>query len=118
MNANDKTATAKDEHFLSDLRALMNMTEDGGEPTDYELRFDYVEADTYDDQPEAFYRCALSCEEPANELHYFVGQDFSCTRVELWEMKRGLGAYLVRHVRDADLAAVMWNSVQQQFRRN
>jgi hypothetical protein len=60
MNANDKAATVEDEQFLPDLRGLMNMGEDGEEPTDYELRFDYVEADTYDDQPEAFYRSTTS----------------------------------------------------------
>jgi hypothetical protein len=109
-------ATAEDsDTFLAGLRDTLNQAGDGEEPTRYGLVFEYVEADTWHVQPEAYFRCGLSCTEPASELRFFVGADFSCVRVEFWIFERSLGIYFVKHIRDRESAAGLWSGVNAQF---
>lgn len=51
---------------------------------EYGLGFDYVEAGTFDDQPEGFFRYQFSYGGPRSELRFFVSLDGSLHRAEFW----------------------------------
>ena len=50
------------------------------------LSFDYVEANTFTDQNEGYWRCQFSWGGPSDELRAFVNRDDSIHRLEYWYM--------------------------------
>jgi hypothetical protein len=51
---------------------------------EYGLSFDYVEAGTFEDQEEGYFRYQLSWGGPSDEFRFFVGPDFAPYRIEYW----------------------------------
>lgn len=66
-----------------------------GSLNEYGLYFDYVSADTFDDQNEAYYRHQLSWGGPSDEFRFFVNPDLSCHRIEYWFLDWFDGAHRV-----------------------
>jgi hypothetical protein len=59
--------------------------EDLGTFHEYGLSFDYVAPNTFDDQPEGYFRYQLSWGGPSDEFNFYVsGPDFSLYRTEYW----------------------------------
>ena len=56
---------------------------------EYGLSFDYVEADTFDNQPKGYHRFQISWGGPSDELRFY-----SLDRVEYWYMDWFDGAYI------------------------
>ena len=50
------------------------------------LSFDYVEANTFDDQKEGYWRWQFSWGGPSDELRAYVNRDDSMHRLEYWFM--------------------------------
>tara|TARA_R110002124_G_scaffold244691_1_gene409775 strand:- start:12 stop:386 length:375 start_codon:yes stop_codon:yes gene_type:complete len=50
------------------------------------LSFDYVEANTFDDQKEGYWRWQFSWGGPSDELRAYVNRDDSMHRLEYWYM--------------------------------
>ena len=75
---------------LSDLRRLWTTwcdsseTDDGQSFAEYGLCFDYVAADTFADQREAYFRYQLSWGGPSDEFRFFINPDLSCHCIEYW----------------------------------
>ena len=105
-----------------DFRAILDAECAGLEPGDegwpeqygpfneYGLWFDYVAPDTFDDQPEAFFRYGLSTGGPGDELRFYhdAGATY-CYRIEYWFLDWFDGAML--DVTHDEVARGVW----QQF---
>ncbi len=108
------------ERIREDLQTLRdaenNETEDLGHLYEYGLSFDYVEADTYEDQPLGYYRYQKSWGGPAEELRFEVdenveGFDFGYgyiqfCKVEFWFLNWFDGACI--ELTGDDLELAMW----------
>jgi hypothetical protein len=69
--------------------------------SEYGLCFDYVEPDTYDDQPKGYFRYQLQYGGPTHEIRYHVG-DRTC--VEFWLLDWFDGACVELVGEDLELA--------------
>ena len=54
------------------------------ERSTYALAFDYVEPETFPDQPEGYFRYQISWGGPSDEIRFYVNLDGSCHRAEYW----------------------------------
>ena len=83
------------ERNLNDKLEVFRMyleSPDMDEPTDedyppfyeYGLSFDYVEPNTFEDQPEGYLRYQLSWGGPSDEFRFYVNLDGSLHRIEYW----------------------------------
>lgn len=80
---------------LTDLDKLLRTKScaDIGKLDEYALCFDYVEAFTFDDQPDAYLRYQISWGGPSDEFRFYVRDDASCYRIEYWFLDWFDGAY-------------------------
>lgn len=78
---------------LEDLRRLWDTYREDPEAYDeevesnldeYALSFDYVPPETFQDQPEGFFRYQLSTGGPGDEFRIFTNPDFTVHRIEYW----------------------------------
>lgn len=77
---------------IADLEKLWNLycadpeasDSDLGHISEYGLCFDYVAPNTFNDQPEGYFRYQLSWGGPSDEFRYFVNPDYSIHRIEYW----------------------------------
>lgn len=63
--------------------------EDDGDPElgrfhDYGLSIDYVQPNTFQDQPFGFLRYQISTGGPGDEFRFFIDADLRCYKVEYW----------------------------------
>lgn len=82
--------------------------EDLGNIFEYGLCFDYVAPDTFNDQPEGFFRYQLSTGGPGDEFRFFVNPDFSVHRIEYWFLDWFDGANIVLSGKDEELLLDIW----------
>ncbi len=100
---------------IEDLRKLWDaycngVELDGGENLhDYGLCFDYVAPQTFDDQPEGYFRYQLSWGGPSDEFRFFVNPDLSLHRVEYWFLDWFDGAHRVLSDDDRALMSELWS---------
>lgn len=100
---------------LSDLRRLWTAwcegtaTEDGMSLAEYGLCFDYVAAETFTDQREAYFRYQLSWGGPSDEFRFFVNPDLSCHRIEYWFLDWFDGAHCVLFGEHEELLLAIWH---------
>ena len=78
---------------MKDIRGILEKN-DRQEFLDYILCVDYVEKDTFLDQPEGYWRVQLSWGGPADELRYFVKSE-DVVVVEYWYLDWHDGAHIV-----------------------
>lgn len=80
---------------LADLRKLFTAYQEGDEDRysddlgnffEYGLGFSYVAPDTFQDQPEGYFRYQISWGGPSEEFRFFVNPDLSLHRIEFWFM--------------------------------
>ena len=69
-------------------------TEELGHLSTYALSFDYVEAGTFSDCDESFYRWQLSYGGPQDEFRFFVDDSKKLERVEYWYLDWHDGAFV------------------------
>ncbi len=50
----------------------------------YALDFSYVEPDTFNDQPQGYFRYQISWGGPGDEIRYYVNPDLTPCKVEYW----------------------------------
>ncbi|MCW2308948.1 hypothetical protein [Rhodobium gokarnense] len=95
MSRNDAYPTCAErleEHYrsrMADLCRLWRNECDGMEDdeetlADYGLCFDYVAPNTFEDQPEGYFRYQLSWGGPSDEFRFYVNPDFTVHRIEYW----------------------------------
>ncbi|MCC6946412.1 MAG: hypothetical protein IT539_01460 [Bradyrhizobiaceae bacterium] len=99
---------------IEDLRkawdAYCNGTEADGEALhEYGLSFDYVAPQTFDDQPEGYFRYQLSWGGPSDEFRFFVNPDLSLHRVEYWFLDWFDGAHRVLAQDDRAFLFELWS---------
>lgn len=70
----------------NDLKKFVDGEEDEdlGDVYEYPLCFDYVEADTFKDQPEGYYRIQFSWGGPGDEIQVFLTNDLRVYKAEYW----------------------------------
>lgn len=99
---------------LEDLRRIMrpadNLSSEEQEELreefcEYGLSFDYVDADTFDNQPDGYFRFQLSWGGPADEFRFYVGMDQRPYRIEYWYLDWNDGAKIYLADDDFDLLA-------------
>ena len=73
---------------------------------EYGLSFDYVEPNTFNDQPEGFFRYQISWGGPSEEFRFYVNPDFSCHRIEFWFLDWWDGAS--RDITKDEVAQMLW----------
>jgi len=78
---------------FEDLMLLYNawldgseVVEDLGSLNEYGLSFDYVKANTFDDQEEGYFKYLISWGGPSEEFRIFVNKRLAVTAVEFWRM--------------------------------
>ena len=77
---------------IEDLEKLWKLYQEGneegdsdlGEFCDYGLSFDYVAANTFDDQKQGYFRYQLSWGGPSDEFRFFCDPGFNCYSIEYW----------------------------------
>jgi hypothetical protein len=119
-----KEATCKErvrEHLtgrVSDLRRMVKAERDGNEagPEDcgplneYGLCFDYVEPETFTNQPEPFFRYQLSTGGPGDEFRFYLGAGArEPHRVEYWFLDWFDGAHVALTGTRKKLLLDIWN---------
>lgn len=124
---NEKCEHRVDTHLtgrLSDLRTLWErdragkeFDDDLGNLADYGLSFDYIEPQTYNDQPEGYFRYQLSWGGPSDEFRFFVNPDYSCHRVEYWFMDWFDGASRTIIGNDRDFLLRLWTYLSKGLER-
>jgi len=115
VTCKDRVEAHKDNR-MNDLREFMASDdlelEDGRHVFDYALSWDYVEPDTFDNQPRGYFRYQISWGGPSEEIRYYVdawehdGYLGDMTRVEFWLLDWFDGAS-IELVGD-DLAVALW----------
>lgn len=88
--------------------------EDLGEFHDYGLAFDYVAPDTFNDQPEGYWRYQLSWGGPSDEFRFFASAPRSrpyC--IEYRFMDWGDGAGVDLQLKDRELLEEIWGFFQE-----
>jgi len=81
--------------------------EDGTSLYDYGLSFDFVEPDTFDDQPVGYWRYQMSWGGPADEIRYHIDDDkLDGFKVEYWYLDWFDGASV--HLKGTDKDLAMW----------
>jgi hypothetical protein len=74
--------------------------EDLGNIYDYGLAFDYVPAETFNDQEQGFFRYQLSWGGPGDEFRFYVDPDMHLYKIEYWFLDWGDGA--MKHPKGKD----------------
>ena len=73
LTCTERVEAAKNSR-IADLKAFMASDdlelEDGTQLGDYALSWDYVEPDTFEDQPNGYYRYQISWGGPSEEIRY------------------------------------------------
>ena len=77
---------------VSDLRKLFKAYQMGWEDrypdigtfAEYGLCFDYVAPNTFNDQPQGYFRYQLSTGGPGDEFRFYVNLDLSVYKIEYW----------------------------------
>lgn len=105
---------------LEELRRLWKAWQTGDDTLDdlgclseYGLAFDFVEAGTFDNQREAYFRWQLSWGGPSDEFRFFAGPDLSCHRIEYWFLDWFDGASRVLTGEDEALLLELWEWFQE-----
>lgn len=80
-----READRKGEEYVEDLGTI----------EDYGLCFDYVQAGTFSDQDEGYFRWQLSWGGPGDEFRIFVDAAMHCHRIEYWFLDWFDGAHRV-----------------------
>ena len=106
------------ESRMDDIRQLWQAELDGNEDgiedlgtlNDYGLDFGYVAPDTFDDQPEGYFRWQLSWGGPSDEIRFYTGCDFKPYKILYHFMDWFDGAK--RYLRGSDLELIhdIWQS--------
>jgi len=104
------------ESRLTSLRAVWDAYQRGDEDGDedhgtfdeYALAFDYVEAGTFGDQREGFFRYQISTGGPGEEFRFFADAGRSVHRVEFWRLDWFDGACRVLAGDDLALLMGVW----------
>ena len=74
---------------------------------EYGLSFDFVEPDTFDDQPVGYWRYQMSGGGPADEIRYHIDEDRTQGfKVEYWYLQWWDGASV--HLKGDDKELAMW----------
>ena len=74
---------------------------------DYALAFDYVAPETFNDQPEGYFRYQISYGGPSEEIRFYVNPDFSLYRAEFWYLDWFDGAKVTLDIK-SDVVAALW----------
>lgn len=79
------------ENRINDIKQLwdnwckgIENDEELGNLNEYGLSLDYVEPNTFNDQPQGYIRYQLSCGGPSDEFRYYINPDLSVYRIEYW----------------------------------
>lgn len=92
------------------LQAFQNddlTNEDGTELGEYGLSFDFVEPNTFDDQPVGYWRYLMSWGGPADEIRYNLDEDSRYgLKIEYWYLQWFDGASV--HLKGDDKELAMW----------
>ena len=108
---------------LEDIKTLLEYNDDGddchpvlGRLCDYGLCFDHVYPETFDDQPEGYWRLQLSWGGPSQEIRFYfddsrdAGDDIPparrCYRIEFWHLDWYDGASV--DITDDETARRLW----------
>lgn len=81
---------------------------DVGEFHEYGLAFDYVAPETFNDQPQGYFRYQISYGGPSEEFRFYVNPDLSCYCVEFWFLDWWDGASRELHDDDKALLMEIW----------
>jgi len=104
---------------LNDLRCLMLDYDEGHNMEsldEYGLCFDRVYPETFDDQPEGYWRYQISYGGPAEEIRFYFdhstpsdesGGASRCYRIEFWHLDWGDGANV--DITDDETARRLWD---------
>ena len=87
----DKVAGAL-ESRMEDITQLWEAYQEGNEEyiedlgtfNEYGLSFDYVEAGTFEDQEQGYFRYQLSYGGPSEEFRFYCDPDLECYKIEFW----------------------------------
>ena len=123
MTCKDKVQEASDNR-LEDIKTLFDLyrqdseayDDDLGRFDEYGLCFDYVAPNTFNDQPEAYYRYQLSCGGPSEEIRFYVSQppeSTECYRIEFWYLDWYDGASV--DITKDDTAKTIWEYFQEML---
>ncbi len=125
MGENNKCEDRIESHLesrLEDLRTLWDLhcedsdasDDDLGNMYEYGLSFDYVAPETFNDQPEGYFRYQLSWGGPGDEFRIFaqrVGEySFSIYRIEYWFLDWYDGAHRVLEGENLDFLKEIFTS--------
>ena len=81
----DKTCDERiDAELKRELEALKEIQNDFDELDSHGLSFDHVEAGTFEDQDEPYFRWQISWGGPSDEFRFFVQNGDELERVEYW----------------------------------
>lgn len=81
--------------------------DDIGNIYEYGLSFDYVEPETFGDQPEGYWRYLISWGGPSEEIRFFAnGPNYTLYKAEFWFLDWFDGAK--RHIFDRELTQELW----------
>jgi hypothetical protein len=117
LTCKDRVETHKNSR-IEDLRKFQESEDyelnDGSNVFEYGLSWDYVEPETFDDQPDGYFRYQISWGGPSEEIRYYVDADDvprdgylgDMTRVEFWLLDWFDGA-CIELVGD-DLGIALW----------
>ena len=116
LTCTERVETAKDSR-IADLKAFMASDdlelEDGTQLGDYALSWDYVEPDTFEDQPNGYYRYQISFGGPSEEIRYHVDAEdvpkgglIRVQKVEFWFLDWFDGACV--ELTGDDLVVALW----------
>ncbi len=79
------------------------------EYNEYALSFDYVAPDTFNDQPQGYFRYQISWGGPSDEIRYYVNPGLSMYRAEYWYLDWFDGAPIELRGKDLEIAERIYN---------
>lgn len=91
---------------LSDVHKLQTGYASDEIDREYSFNAEYVAPNTFDDQPEGYFRYQMSWGGPSDEFRFFVNPDLSCHRIEYWFLDWIDGAH--RDCSDDEVAVMLW----------